>query len=101
MRNERDPTKRLRLIPTFITRQQASTRLCVAELTPEHVMDIPAMLDHTAPETSERSYNLAGAARAAKTLATEIQNIRSNKRRPPPREVDEPELNPIWAAFNR
>lgn len=48
----------------------------VAELAPENVMDIPVMLAHTADETSERYYNLAGPSRAAATLAEEVEKVR-------------------------
>lgn len=75
----------------------------VAELTPENVMDIPAMLAHSASETSERYYNLAGPARAAMKLAEEVEKIRRAERQPRIRRSDAEELieNPLWTLLGR
>lgn len=75
----------------------------VAEQTPENVMDIPVMLSHSATETSERYYNLAGPARAAVKLAEEVMKIRRAEKEQQMRrdEAEERGENPLWAVLGR
>lgn len=60
-------------------------------------------LAHSASETSERYYNLAGPARAAMKLAEEVEKIRRAERQPRIRRSDAEELieSPLWTLLDR